>query len=861
VTTPDLGTNFYCNESHVGSVTRADASLQELKVLNPYVDVAVHTGDLNKEWLAENFDVVVFTDFHDRDWLIEANEHLRNQEKPVGFIWTGSFGLYGWTFLDFGPQFSVFDHNGENCMSSIITSISNAEEGIVTTTDENRHGFEDGDWIIFREVEGMDEINGQKFQIKVVSPYSFSIGDTSNFGKYTREGIAEQIKVPRTITFRSLKVALEEPMNQDQPGEMMHDPDMDWNCMNRPLELHVVLNSVLDFYNDNNRLPGLLEENDATDVENRVEQRINNIKEQAASWKTQQEQEGADKDAKQPSLQRLEEVPKGIKDIAQFAEAQCPPFNSFWGGVVAQEVVKYTGKFSPLRQWLHYSCGNLTFPEGEVTRTVNQESRFRDQIALFGQEAMDKMSNMKVFMIGAGALGCEYLKQFALMGVASGENGLLTVTDDDTIEISNLNRQFLFRRQHVGESKAEVSCRVAQTINPGLNVKAHKGRVAPNTENFFTDAFWDGLDVVFGAVDNVKARKYVDSKCVLHKKYLFESGTLGTKCNSQMVVPYKTQSYGDSTDPEEKAIPMCTLRNYPYLLDHTIEWARDYFQLLCCDGSADFCSLIKDPAGYVDQCVKEANNQPGGCMEKFTFLSKYLIAYPDFNTQGFVNIARQLFQDIFHDQIAQLLYCFPRDFKKDDGQLFWSSPKRPPYTIVFDANDEMHFMFIKGAVTILGDIFNQKITETDEQLREMAINAEYVENKPIDKKIKENDTDEVEEGADDDDAKLEALINKLKAIQARPDASFNMVEFEKDDDSNGHIDFITAVANLRARNYKIEEAPRHKIKLIAGKIIPAIATTTAMVVGACGLELYKWALVSFFLTVRAKTSRSSETPS
>lgn len=66
------------------------------------------------------------------------------------------------------------------------------------------------------------------------------------------------------------------------------------------------------------------------------------------------------------------------------------------------------------------------------------------------------------------------------------------------------------------------------------------------------------------------------------------------------------------------------------------------------------------------------------------------------------------------------------------------------------------------------------------------------------------------------------------------------VEFEKDDDSNFHIDFIHAAANLRARNYRVHECDQQKTKMIAGKIIPAIATTTAMITGCVGAEIYKF---------------------
>lgn len=264
------------------------------------------------------------------------------------------------------------------------------------------------------------------------------------------------------------------------------------------------------------------------------------------------------------------------------ASGEYSPVHSFFGGIAAQEAVKFTGKFTPINHiFLHEFYTSFfkgksvsEFQSNIESAKKHQDSRYRSHYALFGEELFTQFSEKKVLLIGAGALGCEYLKIFSMIGLCCNEKGQMTVVDDDQIEVSNLNRQFLFRSHHVGSPKCVTAVKAVTTFNGQFNVTPKQGRLQLQSEPEFTDEYWDSLDFVVNAVDNIHARKYVDKKCVLHRKSLFESGTLGTKCNSQLILPFQTECYQDSQDPEEKGIPMCTMRSFPYLIDHCIEWAR-----------------------------------------------------------------------------------------------------------------------------------------------------------------------------------------------------------------------------------------------------------------------------------------------
>ena len=621
-----------------------------------------------------------------------------------------TFGLFGSIFCDFGKQFTVLDSTGEAAVSGIVAGID--ETGLVSTLEETRHGLEDGDSVTFTELVGMENLNAATpRKVEVKGPYTFSIGDVSGAGQYKSGGLFQQVKMPSFLDFKSL-------------GESLKAPEFlisDYAKFDRPQQLHFGFQALHAFQQTQGHLPRPHNEDDAVVI--------------LESAKIFAKQQGED----------VEIDEKLLKELSYQAQGDLSPMAAFFGGLAAQEVLKaVSGKFKPVHQWLYFDS-----LESLPTNSARSEelckptgSRYDGQIAVFGREFQEKLSNINEFLVGAGAIGCEMLKNWAMIGLATGPKGKISVTDMDSIEKSNLNRQFLFRPKDVGKLKSDCAAEAVQAMNPDLkgHIETLRDRVGQDTENIFDEKFWGQLDGVTNALDNVDARTYVDRRCVFFRKPLLESGTLGTKGNTQVVIPFLTESYSSSQDPPEQSFPMCTLKSFPNKIDHTIAWARELFNSQFVT-PAETVNLYLSKPDFLTTTLKQGGNEKGTLEQ----IRDFLVDDKPLSLEDCVKWARLLFEQQYNNAIQQLLYNFPKDSVSSSGQPFWSGPKRAPDPLKFDPKNEYHWGFIVAGANL--HAFNYGINTTElssgfiQKVLDNMIIPDFSPNPSV--KIQANDSDPV----------------------------------------------------------------------------------------------------------------------
>nr|XP_008103215.1 PREDICTED: ubiquitin-like modifier-activating enzyme 7 isoform X1 [Anolis carolinensis]XP_008103216.1 PREDICTED: ubiquitin-like modifier-activating enzyme 7 isoform X1 [Anolis carolinensis] len=808
----DLSSQFYLSEGDVGQ-NRAMVSQRHLDKLNSHVSVIAHTERLSESFLS-TFQIVVLTNSSLEEQLrISDFCHANN----ICLVIADTKGLAGQLFCDFGECFVVYDPSEADPVSATIDHITQGNPGILTVAwdeEQRQHPhFEDVDWVIFSEVEGMTELNDSKPRLICVrGECSLEIGDTSSFSPYKCGGIITQVKMPQKYFFKSLCDSMAEPkISTPDKGKLSYYHT-----------LHTAFWAMHVFWSEMCRLP---KPRDQADADKMVE----------LSQTLTENEESLQNDL--------------IRTFSYGCAGNLSPVNAFIGGLAAQEVLKAaSGKFAPLDQWLYFDAYEC-LPESNVQLTAEDcapcNSRYDGQIAVFGTDFQEQLGKQKYFMVGAGAIGCELLKNFAMMGLAAGMGGSLTVTDMDTIEYSNLNRQFLFRQQDVSKLKSEVAATAIKFMNPKINVVAEQNQVGPETEHFYGDDFFLRLDGVVNALDTFQAREYVGKRCVQYLKPLLDSGTHGARGHVQVCVPFLTEPYGQAQDMEEKEHPFCTLRHFPTTIQHAVQWARDQFEGLFKMTAENTNKFLKDLSSF--------ETQEEESLETLERVHLSLQKKPDC-WKDCVLWARSLWEHLFSHDIQQLLHIFPPEHETSSGLPFWSGSKRCPRQLDFDCGNDMHMTFILAASRLFAQMYRLPITEDIPAARQVLFDLHLPSFQPhqgmhiplTDEEIQEagSAVDKKSRKSAEDQRRLAELKQKLaerrQEMAKHSDFTSSImipIHFEKDD--NTHLDFITSAANLRAKNYGIPLTDTLQAKRIVGRIVPAIVTTTAAVAGLVCLELYK----------------------
>ena len=804
----DLGSNFYLSESDALKKRRDEASLEKLSQLNPNVKVSTLSDEKynNTNYFLqqiEKYNVIVITELYPMPLVTQIDRICRS--KNIKLIYGVCFGLVGYIFTDFGPKHIIYDEKGGDIKSYIIESINKDKEGLVTIDtiqDTVKLELGEGDFVRFKNVGGMTELNDEKkeFQIHINDYHSFSIGDTSKFGEYSKGGVVYQVKKP--IEKQYLEFAQRALYISDQDHPLLNLKE------GRNELLYMAFICIHDFYYANNYcLPQLNNMDQAKMILENVRKLYENAKKNIYCFKDSQE---------------FDE--KVVINVIRWAAANIQPICGFFGGILTQEIIKATGKYVPIDQWLIFDFFELVENiKDDADRTL-KNCRYDDQIAIFGNEIQEKIQKSNIFQVGAGATGCEFLKNFAMMGFCTSENSNFIVTDNDNIEISNLNRQFLFQKNNVGQPKAIVASKTVQEMNPYFKVKGMVSKVSKETEEVFNEEFWEKQNFIIFAVDSKEAREYLDSKVILYQKNAVDTGTLGTKAVSQIIIPNKTKTYIDrATTQEKKALPVCTLRSFPSLIEHCIEFERDSFY-------GYFGTIINEVKGFFTDYNRFKQNlkrekSPKFQLNRLNLLKTYIDIVVTKDINKMCKFAIKSYTDNFDHNIQDLLITYPPDYKTKEGLEFWTGSKRMPHPIHFDPNIDLCLNYVIKFVQILSHSLGINLTKeqlSSENIKKVCSSIKVPEfvittNENDINGEKKIDFNKIELEQKEAQEKINELIKELDQIK-REDFDTKLInpeEFEKDHDENGHIDFIHFASNLRARNYNIDECDRNKTKLYA----------------------------------------------
>uniref|UniRef100_A0A7N0ZQX5 SUMO-activating enzyme subunit n=1 Tax=Kalanchoe fedtschenkoi TaxID=63787 RepID=A0A7N0ZQX5_KALFE len=399
---------------------------------------------------------------------------------------------------------------------------------------------------------------------------------------------------------------------------------------------------------------------------------------------------------------------------------------------------------------------------------------------MVSQKEVSAMKGTKVLMVGAGGIGCELLKTLALSGFED-----IHIIDMDTIEVSNLNRQFLFRKSHVGQSKAKVARDAVLRFKPNISITPYHANVKDNT---FDVDFYKQFNVVLNGLDNLDARRHVNRLCLAADVPLIESGTTGFLGQVTVHVKGKTECYECQPKTAPKSYPVCTITSTPSKFVHCIVWAKELL----------FAKLYGDKNQDNDLNVRSGGASGSSDHVEDVFERK---ADEDIEQYG-----RRIYDHVFGYNIEIAL----------ENKETWKNRTRPRPIYVRDVLPDQLSQpqpngHVDGSECAVGDLSSVS-----------AMSSLSLKNPQDIWSLMEN---------------TKVFLEAFKLFFTKRQEDIGNLVFDKDDQLA--VEFVTAAANIRASSFGIPLHSLFEAKGIAGNIIHAVATTNAIIAGLIVIEAMK----------------------
>lgn len=388
----------------------------------------------------------------------------------------------------------------------------------------------------------------------------------------------------------------------------------------------------------------------------------------------------------------------------------------------------------------------------------------------------------------------------------------------DTIETSNLNRQFLFRKHHVGESKAKVAAEAVRRFRPNARIQADQGNVK---EQQYDVDFFKSFDLVMNGLDNLEARRHVNRLCLAAETPLIESGTAGYLGQATVHIRGETECFECQPKQAPKTYPVCTIRNTPDKPIHCIVWAKDLlFHRLF--GRADAVTDLDEGAAPSDPTQGPAEGQAGDGPQPDSDsaaqpeadsaaqqqASKDPSAFLRQEGEDANVYARRIFERVYGHDIERVL-------RMED---LWTT-RQPPRALHLTDPE----------LTDIGQQQNgisHPISHSTPQAASLG---------PVSACKALGLTDQHKDWSLLDNTKV--FLKAIQLFLEKRSQDVGAAVFDKDDDLA--VEFVTAAANLRSLAYNIPTQSLFAAKGMAGNIIHAIATTNAIIAGFIVVEAIK----------------------